>query len=129
LNLYLRKGYTVYCKDKNIWNPSLVVGNYFLGCIKILEKLIEAESGITSYADSIEIDSAKLFVFTEKTLDFFEKTNDTPLLAMISGIVEIVIALNIEIGNSELEITAKNHFLFLKAEKVFYPIEDYINHS
>src|SRR5687768_933123 len=118
-------GYTVYCKDEDLWSPSLSVGNYFLGSIQLLGNLIKVDSGVTStLADSVEIDSVKLDIFVSKILEFIEKTNSTALLAMISGVTEILIALNAQINNAIPETTTKNRLLIKRSQKVFYPTSD-----
>jgi hypothetical protein len=120
--------YDVYCKGENVWQPARRVGDYFLANIKILEKLIESSSGIESHiADDIQIDAEMLSNFVEKTLNFIEKTNNTRLVAMMSGIVEVIVALNAEINNIHPEVTPKNRSLIERSKKVFYPIEDYMS--
>ena len=120
-------GYSVYCKDQVIWFPSLAIGNYFLGNINLLENLLKIESGIASpLADSIEIDPKKLSIFADKILVYVEEANNTPLFAMISGITEIILALNAEVNNDIPEETEKNRHLIEGSKRVFYNISDYI---
>ena len=119
--------YVVDCKGVTVWQPARRVGDYFLGNIKILEKLVETDSGITSHvADGMEIDPVIFNGFVEKTLEYIEKTNNTALVAMMSGIIEINIALNADINGFYPEITSKNRTIIERSKKVFYPIEDYL---
>jgi hypothetical protein len=112
-------GYTVYCKNQSIWNPSLAVGNLFLNSLKSVEKMIGIKSGITSpSADSIEIEAEELSIFVNKLLDYIERTNNTALLTMISGITEIILALNGKINNEFPAITEKNRFLGVQSQSV-----------
>lgn len=121
-------GFVVYCKNEVVWSPSLAVSNYFAENIKSLEKLLKSESGVSfPLSDSIEIDSLKLNEFVDKILEFVELTNNTPLLIMISGICEIVVALNSRLNGTAPRITSKNRSIIEKSKKVFHPIADYIN--
>jgi hypothetical protein len=127
MTIIKKMGYTVYCKNQNVWNPSLAVGNYFLSNLQNLEKLIGIKSGITSLiADSIEIESRELSIFVNNLSDYIEKTNNTQLLAMIAGISEIILALNAKINNDFPEMTERNRGLVERSKKVFYPITDYL---
>ncbi len=120
--------YDIYCKGENVWQPANRVGNYFFDNIRSLEKLIEANSGVTiKMADSLEIDPVIFGDFVEKTLSFIEDTNNTSLVAMMSGIVEVIIGLNADINGFHPEVTSKNRLLIEKSKKVFYPIEDYVS--
>jgi hypothetical protein len=105
-------GYIVYCKNQSIWNPSLAVGNYFLNSLENLENLIGIKSGMTSpLADSIEIEPEELSNFVSQLLDYIEGTNNTPLLAMISGIMKIILALNAKVNNETPKVTERNQLL------------------
>ena len=91
-------GYSVNCNDELIWGPSLKTGQYFLTNIEALEKLIGKESGVVSrMGDDIEIDYAKLKSFIDEVLDEFEKSNNTPILTIMSGIAELLLALEANI--------------------------------
>lgn len=113
-------GFVVSCKNEIVWSPSLAVGNYFAENIKSLEKLLKSESGVSfPLSDTIEIDSSKLNEFVDKILGFVELTNNTPLLIMISGICEIVIALNSKLNETITENHFKESSDYRKIEKSF----------
>ena len=115
-----KMGDTVYYKNQNIWNPSLAVGNYFLNNLQNLENLIGIKSGMTSpLADFIEIESEQLTIFVKSLLDYIERTNNVPLLAMITGITEIILALNTKVINDIPEVSERNRFLIKKSEELF----------
>jgi len=118
-------GYSVNCNDELIWGPSLRTGQYFLTNIEALEKLVGKESGIVSYmADDIEINYTKLKSFIDEVLGEFEKSKNTPLLAMMSGIVELLLALEANIlgdftrkGNGPtLALIERSKLVFGKSE-------------
>ncbi len=121
-------GYGVYCGEKNVWNPASGVGNYFLGSIQLLEKMLEIESGIVSpVADQIEIDADKLHKFLNELMNFIEQTNNTPMMVMIAGVTEILLGLNESLNNPLPKATPKNRVLIERSKYVFYPLADYIN--
>jgi len=120
--------YIVECKGETVWQPARRVGDYFLANISILENLIESNSGIAStIEDDIQIDPELFSDFVIKTVNFIEVTNNTPLLAMMSGIIEVIVALNVKINGNQLEVTLKNQSLIERSKKVFHSIEDYLS--
>lgn len=120
--------YIVECKGETVWQPSRRVGDYFLDNVSILEKLIESNSGIAStIEDDVQIDPELFSDFAKKALNFIEVTNNTPLFAMMSGIIEMVVALNVKINGNQLEVTSKNQYLIERSKKIFHSIEDYLS--
>lgn len=122
--------YSVFCNEEYLWGPALQVGDYFLGNVRMLEQLLNAESGITSYvADTIEIDKVKLKNFVEKALIYFETTNNTPLIAMIAGTFEIILALNAKASGYYPAGKGQSIGLLNRSKKVFLPVEEYLKNS
>jgi hypothetical protein len=110
-----------------LWDPARKVGEYFLGSVALLERLIELESGVVSdLPDEIEIDDVKLGVFIEEALKRIETTNNTPLIALIAGVLEILMNLQAKIGGESTKYNDRSAKLRSRAEKVFGQADDYL---
>ena len=119
--------YGVTCRDRHLWDPACKVGEYFLGSVALLERLIELESGVVSdLPDEIEIDDVKLGVFIEEALKRIETTNNTPLIALIAGVLEILMNLQAKIGGESTKYNDRSAKLRSRAEKVFGQADDYL---
>jgi hypothetical protein len=120
--------YTVYCDDEYLWGPALEVGNYFIGSVQMLEKMLKADSGVTSLiADTIEIDKTKLRKFVELSLNKIETTNNTPFFAMISGTVEILLALDAKVNSNPPQGRSQSVKLVNRSKKIFTYLEEYLH--
>ena len=120
--------YSVYCEEEYIWGPSLQVGEYFLGNVRMLENILTLESGVTSHlADTIEIDKTKLGDFVKNLFTYFEVSNNTPLIAMVSGTLEVLLALNAKVNGDYPRVTGQIAKLVERSKRVFFPVEDYLN--
>jgi len=121
--------YGVTCRDRHLWDPARKVGEYFLGSVALLERLIELESGVVSdLPDEIEIDDIKLRVFIEEALNRIETTNNTPLIALIAGVLEILMNLQAKIGGDSTKYNDRSAKLRSRAEKVFGQADDYLGY-
>jgi hypothetical protein len=120
-------GIFVECQGKEIWSPSLRVGNLFFEQIKALEKVIEKKSGVESFlADTLDIDAEIFNDFIQSCIVYLEKTNNTALFAMFSGCIEVAIALNFEITGKMPIVSKRLSILLERASKVMYPLSDYL---
>jgi hypothetical protein len=101
--------YTVECNDVIIWEPAMQVAEYFILSVKALEKVVDKESGIDSpygeivdyrdfsLGDTLEIDYSKLKPFIDEVLRRFEQSIHTQFIAMVSGLIEVLLALEAKI--------------------------------
>lgn len=97
-------GYIVVCEDKEIWNPSLTLGNIFFQQVKSLEEIIGESSGIVnSFDDELDIDKDLFKNFTEKCINYFQKSDNKMLEELLIGCVAICIYLYYLIANTWLE--------------------------
>ena len=62
-------GMQVYCNNRELWAPSLLVGTLFLSQIRALEPVVGLESGIESpLADMLESDASTFGPFIQRLL-------------------------------------------------------------
>ena len=82
----------IECNNKEIWSPSLRVGNLFFAQIKALENTLELKSGVDSpLADTYEIDAVTFDTFIKQNLQILETTNNGSLFTLMTGCLEIAI--------------------------------------
>ena len=109
-------GFIVTCDEKEVWSPSLTVGNIFYEQISSLEKIIEKESGVTyPFDDELEIDKEKFEIFINESAKFLNQSENAPLIAMLSGCLEVAVYLYFLITDVWLETPTKLNFLSDKA--------------
>lgn len=112
-------GYIVSCENKEIWTPSLTVGSLYFEQVQSLEKILEKESGIIQpFDDELEINKEIFENFINVSLDFLRKSNNSELLALISGCVEVSIYIYYLITDNWLETPFELHFLKEKAKSM-----------
>ena len=135
--------YTVECDDVIIWEPAMQVAEYFILSVKALEKVVDKESGIYSpysriidfdhliLGDTLEIDYSKLKPFIDQVLRRLEESIHTQFIAMISGVIEVLLALEAKITG---EFTREPHSeaaaaLFERSKLVLWPLEMYLKQA
>lgn len=135
--------YTVECNEVIIWEPASRVAEYFILSVKALEKVVDKESGIDSpygeivdfdhliLGDTLEINYSKLKPFIDEVPRRFEESNHTAFMAMISGVIEVLLALEAKIIG---EFTREPHgaaasALFERSKFVFWPLEMYLKQA
>jgi hypothetical protein len=112
----------VECNKKEIWSPSLRVGNLFFDQIKALEKTLELESGVCSpLADTYEIDAATFDTFIKQSLEILETTNNGSLFTLMTGCLEIAIALNAKITGQWPSVSERLNPLLVRAKTAISP--------
>lgn len=135
--------YTVECNGVIIWEPASRVAEYFILSVKALEKVMDKESGIDSpYAevidfdhltlgDTLEIDYSKLKPFIDEVLRRVETSNHTAFMAMISGVIEVLLALEAKItgGFARQPHGAAATALFERSKLVFWPLDMYLKQA
>jgi hypothetical protein len=120
-------GISVECQGKEIWSPSLRVGNLFFAQIQALEKVIGKKSGVEFFlADCLDIEAKVFDDFIQACLVYLENTNNTALFAMSSGCLEIAIALNMQITGKLPVASPRLSVLLERAAKVMYPLSNYL---
>lgn len=98
-------GWIVESQGRVVWSPGKASGRLFLGEVKLLEYLVGEPSGVESpVADAITIDADRFTAFIRTTVDFLDRTNSGPIIAMSSGCLQVCIALQREIQSVRLEI-------------------------
>jgi hypothetical protein len=91
-------GISVECQGKEIWSPSLQVGNLFFAQIQTLEKVIGKKSEVESFlADCLDIEAEIFDDFIQACMVYLDNTNNTALFARSSGCLEVAIVLNMQI--------------------------------
>ncbi|ELR97132.1 DUF6086 family protein [Gloeocapsa sp. PCC 73106] len=107
----------IECNGKELWSPSLRVGNLFFDQLKALEKVLGLESGVyASLADTYKIDAVIFNTFVKKILQTLETTNNGPLYVLMAGCLEIAIALNAKITGEWPLVSERLNPLVLKAK-------------
>lgn len=120
-------GIIVECNEQELWSPSLGVGNFFFAQIKALELLVQESSGISAIdGDLFNIDADLFQNFIKVVIKKLEETNNTPLLALSSGCLEICIALNAKITGKWPTVSPQLESLLTRSQKVMLPISFYI---
>lgn len=115
-------GVTVVCNEQIVWSPSLTVGNVFFQQIKKMEEILNKESGVSMYlADEIDIDQNTFESFIRNSMAYLEKTQNTPLVAMLSGCIEVSLYLFYLINKRWLETPPALQFLLERAQSMNKP--------
>ena len=108
---------------KEIWSPSLKVGKLFFDQVKSLEINIDYKSGINIYvADTYEIDAKIFDEFINRLLNVLDSTNNGPYFTLLSGTIEILIALNHKITGVWPMVSEKLTPLLRSAKIVMNPM-------
>ena len=81
--------------------------------------------------EEIEIDYATLKPFIDEMLRLFDKSNNTALYAMTSGITEVLLALEANItGDTDLRKGSKRTASLIERSKlIFYDLEMYLKQA
>ena len=109
-------GYIVTCGDKEIWSPSLTVGNLYFEQISLLEKIVGNGSGVVnSFDDELEIDKQKFETFINFSFEFLRKSNNSALIALSAGCLEVSLYIYYLITDDWLEVPFELRFLNEKA--------------
>jgi len=112
----------VECNGKEIWSPSLRVGNLFFEQIRALENTLELESGVDSpLADTYEIDAVTFDTFIKQNLQILETTNNGSLFTLMTGCLEIAIALNAKITGQWPSVSERLNPLVVRAKTAMNP--------
>lgn len=112
-------GFIVTYKDKEIWNPSLTVGNLYLEQIASIEKIIGQRSGVISaFDDEIEVDKEILKNFINACLEFLQNSNNSALIAMFAGCIEVSLYIYYLTTDIWLDIPFDLRFLNEKARAI-----------
>ncbi len=112
-------GYIVTCEDREVWSPSLTVGNLYFEQIISMEKIVGEVSGVTnSFDDELEVDGKEFEKFISASLNFLQNTNNPALIAMLSGCLEVSLYLNFSITGNWLETPFELRFLNEKAKAI-----------
>lgn len=83
-------GFVVTCNEREVWKPSLVVGNLFFEQIQSLERIVGQTSGIISpYDDELEVNEDEFRSFIQKCSQFSAESNNPQLKALMSGCLEV----------------------------------------
>ncbi len=98
-------GYVITCDEKEVWKPSLVVGNLFYEQVQSLEKIVGQPSGIISpYDDELEVSKDEFKSFLLACVKFSSESNNVQLKALMSGCLEVSLYLYNLISASGLEL-------------------------
>ena len=109
----------IECNGNEIWSPSLRIGKLFYKQVTDLEEVVGVKSGINSFVDDMyEIDSVNFNSFINSAIQVLETTTNGPLIAMMSGCLEICIALNAEITNQWPTVSERLKPVILRAKLV-----------
>lgn len=112
-------GYIVTCENEEVWSPSLTVGNLYFEQINSLEKIVGSSSGVTNpFDDELEIDKQKFESFIKSSLQFLQESNNSALIAMLSGSLEVCLYVYFLITGSWLEVPFELRFLNEKAKSM-----------
>ncbi len=112
-------GFIVTCGEKEIWNPSLTVGKLYFDQIMSIEKIIDVISGVTSpFDDELEINREEFKEFIDISLKFIQNSNNSALIAMLSGCLEVSIYLNFLIAGIWVETPFELRFLNERAKGI-----------
>lgn len=109
----------IECNGNELWSPSLRIGKLFYKQVTDLEEVVGVKSGIDSFVDDMyEIDSVNFNSFVNSVIQVLETTTNGPLIAMMSGCLEICIALNAEITNQWPTVSERLKPVILRAKLV-----------
>lgn len=112
-------GIIVESNGKEVWSPSLRVGNLFFDQVKAMERVLDQKSGVEwSLDDTLEVDPTAFDTFINNALLTLEATNNAALFAMSRGFLEIAIALNAKLQGEWPQVSAKLLPLVENAKRV-----------
>jgi hypothetical protein len=101
-------GMIIESNGKEVWSPSLRVGNLFFDQVRAMERVLDQKSGVDSYLDdTLEIDPITYNAFIESALRTLENTNNAALIVMSMGLLEVAIALNAKIHGEWPHVSVK----------------------
>lgn len=112
-------GFIVICEEKEVWSPSLTVGNLYFEQIISTEKIVDITSGVTNpFDDELEINKEEFKKFINASLKFIQNSNNSALIAMLSGCLEVSIYLYFLITDSWIETPFELRFLNESAKAI-----------
>jgi len=116
-------GISVLVDRRNIWNPSLAVGNLFFDQIQAMEQRLNLKSGVECVLDDeLQISPGLFGAFVDDTLKILRETNNGPLFALCAGCAQVCIALNAKITGQWPATSDRLQSLVAGAKTVMLPI-------
>lgn len=112
-------GMQVSCEDRELWLPSLQVGELFLRQVQTLEAVVGVDSGVSSpLADMIDIERAAFAGFVQQLLSLLETTNNGPLFTLAAGCTAVALALYADITGQWPDVSDRLGPLVRQAQRV-----------